>query len=92
MTEMKRISNPSRRKVVAGPSRRIVRTIAGATGAATLVCAVAHSVGATTASAPLGSGVACVIAGTFAAVFTGSGSVRTPDRPAPRPEARTHPA
>ena len=64
--------------------------IVGASGASTLVAAVAHSIGAAEASAPLGSGLVCVIAGTLTAVFTGS--VRASDRSAPRPVARTHPA
>jgi len=67
-----------------------VGVVVVASGASTSVAAVAHSIGAVDVSAPLGSGLVCVIAGTLAAVFTGS--VRASDRSAPRTVARTHPA
>ena len=86
-TSIPSTSTPSHRN---GAATVGVGAVVGASGASTLVAAVAHSIGAVDVSAPLGSGLVCVIAGTFAAVLTGS--VRASDRSAPRPVARTRPA
>jgi hypothetical protein len=84
MTATTCTSHPSSRNIAVA----LGATGFGASGASTLIAAVAHSIGAADVSAPLGSGLGCVIAGTLAAVFTGS--VRASDRPASRSEARTH--
>ena len=90
MTAITCTSTSPRRNVAARVGAISVGVVVGASGTSTLVASVAHSIGAAEASAPLGSGLVCVIAGTLAAVFTGS--VRASDRSAPRPVARTHPA
>ena len=90
MTATTSTSHPPHRNVAASVGEISVGVVVGASGVSTLVAAVAHSIGAADASAPLGSGLVCVIAGTLAVVF--AGSVRASDRTASRPAARAHPA